>query len=166
MASAVNFPVKLDQIEPGSTARTEFEQEFKVQMGKRLGGLAVQITSISAASARRRRLLTNAKEKNMETKAQSVQPFNYTRHRRMSTAGVKVDFFTEAPAGVAKQAASMVTTLAQSKVKIDLVVGGQTISADPSSMTAPKVTKAPDVDCVGSWSSGCTTTCKQYFLVR
>ena len=42
---------------------------------------------------------------------------------------------------------------------INVVVGGVAVSAPADTLAAPEVTKAPDVDCVGSWlpcSAGCT----------
>ena len=86
--------------------------------------------------------------------------------RRQLESSVEVDFYTEAPVSVATQVASMVTTLAQSNMTISVAMkGGRTISADPKTLSLPTVTKTPDVDCAGGWST-CSKRCISIYVVK
>ena len=143
VASAVSFPVPLTEIAEGSQAREEFEETFKVEMSRRLNNLTVYITAIRKSGSRRRR----------QEQRVRVSRVSHSLRRQLESS-VEVDFYTEAPVSVATQVASMVTTLAQSDTKISVAMkGGRTISADPKTLSLPTVTKTPDVDCAGGWST-------------
>ena len=78
----------------------------------------------------------------------------------ISGGSVIVDWVLSAPLSVADQAASLVTTLASSGAAIEIVVGGRRIDADASSIAPLLVTKAPDVNCEGTWTE-CLASCDE-----
>ena len=124
-------------------------------MSRRLNNLTVYITAIRDSGSRRRRL----EQRELGSRVSH-------QLRRQLESSVEVDFYTEAPVSVATQVASMVTTLAQSDTKISVAMkGGRTISADPKTLSLPTVTKTPDVDCAGGWST-CSKRCINIYVVK
>ena len=124
-------------------------------MSRRLNNLTVYITAIRDSGSRRRRL----EQRELGSRVSH-------QLRRQLENSVEVDFYTEAPVSVATQVASMVTTLAQSDTKISVAMkGGRTISADPKTLSLPTVTKTPDVDCAGGWST-CSKRCTNIYVVK
>lgn len=151
LKSALTFPIAIGKIgDAGSPEYMNFKDSFESAMSLRLGNLKVTMTAVGAA--RRRQMLGVA------SAAAQQHP-----HRRLGDA-VKVDFYTTVPLSVATEAASLVTTLKSSSKTIDVKIGGTTFSADPKSLLAPKVTKAPNVDCIGNWGA-CSTACQKVFNV-
>ena len=73
--------------------------------------------------------------------------------RRLQSDNVNVEFHIVAPAAVATQATSLVAAVA---IGAPLEVNG--VQADLSTMAAPVVTQAPNVNCVGDWSA-CDDSC-------
>jgi hypothetical protein len=136
IAATVGFPVDIATIAAGSTERATFETDFKTSMAGSIGGgsaVSADKVIVDEISAGRRRLLDS---------------------RRMQSSAVSVDFHIVAPASVQTQAASLVAAVDTTAIS----VGGATASA----ISAPVVTAAPDVDCVGAWDS-CSASCDDKF---
>eukprot|EP01051_Picozoa_sp_SAG22_P012321 SAG22_NODE_1270_length_4942_cov_72.777623_1_plen_466_part_10 len=153
VSSTLAFPVAIEAIAEGSPVRQQFELGFRVSMAQTLGGgraitadkiVVDGITGGGRRQRRRRRLLESDGRRRLQT--------------------VDVDFHIAAPAAVAPQAASLVTTLASTSTPIVVTVAGRSLSADTSALTAPVVLRPPDVDCLGSWS-GCGADCGTKFFV-
>eukprot|EP01043_Picozoa_sp_COSAG02_P060293 COSAG02_NODE_7846_length_2820_cov_32.181183_2_plen_632_part_00 len=127
--------------------------------------LALSLDDISEAGTSERQLFERSF---IDSMAETLGGISHDSLRLQSISGgsVVVEWLLVAPVSVAEQAASLVATLAAASVAptIELVVGGSTIEADMRSIAAPVVTKAPDVDCEGSWAS-CTESCETVFAV-
>ena len=142
ISSSATFAVHPDQLPEGSQARTEFSMSFRTSMAGSFGGgnlIAPEKVVINAIGLSTRRQL------------------------QASAGTTTVDFHIETPLAVADHAASMMMTLASSNEKLSVSVGNETLGA--SSMASPVVTRAPDVNCTGTWSN-CTGTCsnKMYLV--
>jgi hypothetical protein len=108
IAAAIAFPVAIERIAEGTSARAEFEATFKFDMASKLGGGGVYAAEGVAIDS-------------------------------VVAGSVEVQFHVEAPAAVQAHAASMLTTLAASGATIDVTVGGGTVSAAASALSAPVV---------------------------
>ena len=138
--SSATFAVHPDQLPEGSQARTDFSTSFQTSMADSFGG-----GNLIAPE----KVIVNA--------------IGLSTRRRLQTGTTTVDFHIETPLAVADHAASMMLTLASSNETLSVSIGNETLGA--SSMAAPVVTRAPDVNCTGTWSS-CTSTCsdKMYLV--
>ena len=137
IAAQVAFPIDIAAIAMGSDARTTFETDFKAQMAASIGGVPADKVFIDAITGARRRRAEMTDES----------------RRVLQSSSVSVDFHIEAPASVQSQAAQLVAAVDTSTVAI--TVGGVAVAA--SSISAPVVT-APDVNCVGAYST-CAADC-------
>eukprot|EP01052_Picozoa_sp_SAG31_P028546 SAG31_NODE_2765_length_5123_cov_4.714541_2_plen_970_part_00 len=161
VASMLAFPVAIEAIAEGSPARQQFEIGFRVSMASNIGGgraIAAEKIVIDRITGGGRRHLQQLIGSMIK-----IADFD-SGHGRRRLQTVDVYFYIAAPAAVASQAASLVTTLAATSTSIVVTVGGQTLSADASNMAPPTVMQVPDVDCVGSWS-GCGPECGTKFFV-
>ena len=140
VASSATFAVHPDQLPEGSQARTDFSTSFRTSMADSFGG-----GNLIAPD----KVIINA--------------IGLSTRRRLQTGTTTVDFHIETPLAVADHAASMMLTLASSNETLSVSIRNETLGA--SSMAAPVVTRAPDVNCTGAWSN-CTSTCsaKMYLV--
>lgn len=124
IAATVSFAsLDITTIAEGTTARTDFETEFKTSMATSIGGVTADKIIVDAITGSRRRLLDT---------------------RRMQS-GATVNFHIVVPESVKTQAASLVARVDTSAV----TVAGNAASGT----LAPVVTRQPTINCAGAFST-------------
>lgn len=147
VSAKLTVAADIKKIAPGTTARKDFEADFKKTMAKTLKKSKVSEDDIVIDAIK-------------ETK-----DGDGGRRRQLQDSSLTVDFSIVAPKIAADGSTTVlkeVTDLKSSETQIELSVGGETVSVVPKSAVAEVANKNEDIDCKGTWSE-CLESCTRSF---